>query len=81
LFGSYENNIYLYTIKQIEIMTNSKTIETLNKKFNSLNKKYLRTEKNTVIVTDFDQIDLSEKLENIQIEMSKISTKLEELEN
>ncbi len=62
-------------------MTNSKTIETLNKKFNSLNKKYLRTEKNTVIVTDFDQIDLSEKLENIQIEMSKISTKLEELEN
>lgn len=81
MFGSYENNIYLYTIKQIEIMTNSKTIETLNKKFNSLNKKYLRTEKNTVIVTDFDQIDLSEKLENIQIEMSKISTKLEELEN
>lgn len=62
-------------------MTNSKTIETLNKKFNSLNRKYLRTEKNTVIVTDFDQIDLSEKLENIQIEMSKISTKLEELEN
>ena len=81
MFGSYENNIYLYTIKQIEIMTNSKTIETLNKKFNSLNNKYLRTEKNTVIVTDFDQIDLSEKLENIQIEMSKISTKLEELEN
>ena len=81
MFGSYENNIYLYIIKQIEIMTNSKTIETLNKKFNSLNKKYLRTEKNTVIVTDFDQIDLSEKLENIQIEMSKISTKLEELEN
>jgi len=63
------------------IMKTLKTIETLNKKFNSLNKKYLRTEKNTVVYTDFEQMDLSEKLENIQIEMSKISTELEELEN
>jgi|TARA_R110000851_G_scaffold63075_5_gene144413 hypothetical protein len=62
-------------------MNTSKTIETLNKKFNSLNKKYLRTEKNTVVVTDFDQIDLSEELEKIQVEMSKIATKLEELES
>ena len=45
-------------------MTTLKTIETLNKKFNSLNKKYLRTEKNTVVYTDFEQMDLSEKLEN-----------------
>jgi len=62
-------------------MTTSKKIEILNKKFNFLNKKYLRTEKNTVVYTDFEQIDLSEKLEDIQIEMSKIATELEELEN
>ena len=62
-------------------MTTSKKIETLNKKFNSLNKKYLRTEKNTVVYTDFEQVDLSEKLEKIQMEMSKIATELEELEN
>jgi len=58
-----------------------KTIETLNKKFNSLNKKYLRIEKNTLADTDYEQMNLSEKLENIQIEMSKIATELEELEN
>ena len=57
------------------------TIETLSKKFNSLNRKYLKLENNTVIVTDWDQIELSEKLENIQIEMSKVSTEMEELEN
>jgi hypothetical protein len=57
-------------------------ISNLSKKFNSLNKKYLKLDKTwTKKMTDFDEIELSEKLENIQIEMSKISTKIEELEN
>ena len=32
-------------------------------------------------MTDFDEMDLSEKLENIQIEMSRVAAKIEELEN
>ena len=58
------------------------TISNLNKKFNSLNKKYVKLEKTwSNDMTDFEEIDLSEKLENIQIEMTKISTELEVLEN
>ena len=58
------------------------TISNLNKKFNSLNKKYTKLDNSwTNNMTDFDEVELSEKLENIQIEMSKISSKMEELEN
>ena len=54
----------------------------LNKKFNSLNKKYIKLDNTwTNNMTDFEEIYLSEKLENIQIEMSKIATELELLEN
>jgi len=57
-------------------------ISSLNKKFNSLNKKYVKLDNTwSNNMTDFEEIDLSEKLENIQIEMSKISNKLELLEN
>jgi len=58
------------------------TISILNKKFNSLNKKYIKLDNTwSNDMTDFDEIDLSEKLENIQIEMSRIATELESLEN
>jgi len=58
------------------------TISILNKKFNSLNKKYIKLDNTwSNNMTDFEEIDLSEKLENIQIEMSKISNELELLEN
>jgi len=58
------------------------TISNLNKKFNSLNKKYLKLDNTwSNDMTDFEEIDLSEKLENIQIEMSKISNELELLDN
>tara|TARA_R110002074_G_scaffold236432_1_gene408328 strand:+ start:255 stop:434 length:180 start_codon:yes stop_codon:yes gene_type:complete len=58
------------------------TISNLNKKFNSLNKKYVKLDNTwSNDMTDFEEIDLSEKLENIQIEMSKISNELELLDN
>ena len=58
------------------------TISNLNKKFNSLNKKYVKLDSTwSNNMTNFEEIDLSEKLENIQIEMSKISNELELLEN
>jgi len=58
------------------------TISNLNKKFDSLNKKYVKLDKTwSKDMTDFDEMDLSEKLENIQIEMSRVAAKIEELEN
>jgi len=70
------------SIRRNKTKTNDMTISNLNKKFNSLNKKYLKLDNTwSNDMTDFEEIDLSEKLENIQIEMSKISNELELLDN
>tara|TARA_R110000824_G_C15199340_1_gene675542 strand:- start:900 stop:1085 length:186 start_codon:yes stop_codon:yes gene_type:complete len=58
------------------------TVETLNKKFDSLNKEYVKLDKslNTTITEDA-QILISQKLEDIQQKMSVISNQIEELED
>ena len=62
--------------------TTTNTIETLNRKFNSLNKKYIKLDNTwNEITTEDGQILLSQNLEDIQVEMSKISTEIENLES
>ena len=58
------------------------TVETLNKKFDSLNKEYVKLDKslNTTITEDA-QILISQKLEDIQQKMPVISNQIEELED
>jgi len=56
------------------------TEKTLNKKYQTLNNKYIKLDNSVNYKTsDFDADIISDKLEKIQIEMSKISDKMEEL--
>ena len=59
-------------------MTNTHT--SLNKKFDCLNKEYLKLDKSLDSATTEDyQIMVSQQMEDIQVKMSAVSSKLEEL--
>jgi len=62
------------------MITQKSNLETLNKKFKSLNRKYVKLEKTlNNEMSNFDSLDISEKLEEIQTEMTKVANELENI--
>jgi hypothetical protein len=58
------------------------SITSLEKKFNALNKQYIKLDKTfTSDMTSSEVFEISEKLEDIQLQMSIISNKMENQNN